>query len=339
MKRASSPVLATRRTLCIIRALQREPLDRAALEARVREVEGVDAYTDDNPTAVRKAFEGDLERAYEQFGVTIRYDHQHKVYRIADVIEAGWLDLPDETLDALALIYQTFDEDAPEAAKVRRALDGLLTWLPTARRQNVQRQQRRFDVELRDLDPELDSTLRQKLEQAIERRRVLRFVHRSPRHPRQQAISYEVEPYEVRHREGHWYLLGFVRWAEGDDGRDALEAVRRFRLSYVDPDSVEILSEKLSITPRPRRPFLLRYRLHPDIARGDISHRFDKTEVRHEADGWAEVTAQADDPFYVAQQLFRYADKCVVLEPPAVVEMIRSWIWGMMELYVEPTRE
>ena len=42
--------------------------------------------------------------------------------RLAGFGELGWLDLSDQTLEALAIVYRTFDDDAPAAPR-------LLCWL------------------------------------------------------------------------------------------------------------------------------------------------------------------------------------------------------------------
>lgn len=329
--RQSTP-LAYRRTLQMIRALQRQPLDRDELKRWVMRAEGEDAYGD----GVASAVERDLRRAREEFGVEIRYDHSARYYRLAGFGELGWLDLSDQTLEALAIVYRTFDDDAPESDRVRHALDELLSRLPLERRSVFLKKRQAFEVELRGLDRALAPQVMRVVQDAVARRVVLRFFHASPRSPHAEAIQYEVEPIELRHGEGHWYLRAFVRWFNAGAGRRHLEKERRFRLSYLLPDGLEVTSEKLPLTPRRRRAFQLRYLLHPDIARGDISHRFDDTEVTLRDDGWAEVTATAYDEFHVAQTLFRYADKCIVLAPEAVVERVRGWLWGMLEHYAPP---
>lgn len=335
MAMAPSVARAYRRTLHIIRALQRGPLDRQALQALVRESEGEDAYGAATARAAQKAFEEDLKRAREQLGVTIRYNRTLAAYEIADIEATGWLDLSDETLEALSIVFHTFDAEAPHAARVRRALDELLAWLPAARRQQVMQQRPGLALELRDLDREAPPQIIDTVRQAIERRRVLGFIYLSPRYDDQRPRRVEMEPHELAHEEGHWYLRGHVRAMQTPTGWIYPARARRFRVSYIQAEGLEIRPEKLPLTPRPRRTFQIRYRLHPDLARGHISARFDDTTVCLLDDGWAEVTATAHDEFHVAQTLFRYADKCVVLEPPEVVEMVRAWLWGMLKLYEE----
>ena len=334
MNRSPSSALAYRRTLHIIRALQRKPHDRAALEDHVRKMEGDDAYAAHSAVAAKKAFEGDLERAHEQFGVRIRYDFSARQYRIVDLDAAGWLDLPDEAIDALALIYRTFDESAPEHDRVRRALDAILAWLPESRRERFLSRQLAISLDLRTLDSAIETSVLDRLRDALARRQAVRFSHRSPRHPHREALRYEAEPIHLMHQDGHWYLQAYVRWVEGQGQREEVNDERRFRVSYIAADGLDVLAEKLPPHQRPRRTFRLRYHLHPDIARGDISRRFDASEIRVLDDEWAEVTATIHDPFAAAQTLLRYGDKCVVLEPPEVVTMIRDWLWGMMALYV-----
>ncbi|MDQ4079105.1 MAG: WYL domain-containing protein, partial [Chloroflexota bacterium] len=201
--------LAYRRTLHIIQALQRAPRDRASLQSLVCRIEGEDAYHLAAGRALQKAFEDDLKRAREQFGVDIRYDRSEGHYRIVEVAERGWVDVPDEVLQMLVFLYHTFDEDAPQAEEVRAALDWLVSYLPTSRRSWIQQQRPGFEVELRELDQAIHPVVEERVRQAVRQRRELLFRYLSPRYPDQQPREHRVEPYELRLKEGHWYLRAY----------------------------------------------------------------------------------------------------------------------------------
>jgi hypothetical protein len=330
---SSSVSLAYRRTLHLIHALQRGPQERSSLQSLVCRMEGEDAYGEATGRALQKAFEEDLRRAREQFGITIRYDRAHKNYEISDIAATGWIDAPDHVLRSLVLLYHTFDEDAPEAAEVRATLDWLVHYLPAERQAWLQNQRLGYQVELRELDPEINPLVEERVRQAVRERRELSFHYLSPRHASEQPVVHLVAPRELVHRDGHWYLIATDLERTDESGTTYPRQQKRFRLSYMLPGRLLVRPDKVPLTPYPPRRYRLRYRLHPDLARGSISFRFDNMSVRYAEDGWAEVQAETTDLFHAAQTLFRYADKCKVQEPQEIVEMIRGWLWEMMELY------
>ncbi|MBA3532661.1 MAG: WYL domain-containing protein [Ardenticatenales bacterium] len=332
MPSTASTTLAFRRTLHIIRALQQAPRDQAFLLNLVLQLEGEDAYS----KAPGKAFQGDLVRAREQFGVTIYYKSALKTYTIQEINEQGWLDLPDEVLDALVFLYRTFDKEAPHAAQVRYALDMIIGHLPSERAKKVLAQHFDFVLEFRDLDSPIHPEVMEKVRMAFQQRQPIRFHYLSPRNPEQEPRLHEVEPSALHHRDGHWYFVGHDRLGTSPTGEEHKPGERRFRLSCILPNGLQVLPEKLPLHPRQPRPYKLRYWLHPDLARGKVSQRFDKTEIREldgAWEGWVEVTAEITDEFAAARTLFGYGQKCKVLEPPGVVQWILDALWGMMELY------
>lgn len=340
-----SDTLATRRTFHLIRTLQRGPADKAALRDLVIRLEGEDAYGKPSALTAKKQderFRKDKDRALNQFGIHIEFERSQGVYEIIGIAEYGWLDLPDEALIALVLLQEIFgEEDAPEGEKIRTLLDALLPFLPAERRLLVERRNAARSLDLRVLDQsQIKPIVFEVVERAVQRKHLLRFDYLSPRNQDRQARRHYVEPYKLHFRDGHWYLYAFWLESHSHFGPWYPQRYQDFRLSYIQPTELEDTGVHFAERP-PERTRSLRYLLHPDLARGAISHHFANTQKRGTQqigeERWTEVTAEIrpSDEFRATQILFRYAEKCKVLEPESMVQRIRAWIEGMDELYGE----
>lgn len=336
MKRGDreSPWVVLRRCLAIVRRLQQGPADRKALVAAVRAGEFPDPYDGAEDARLQKKLEKDLWRLRYNLGIGVRFDRRAGTYRLEDAGPNGLLCLPDDCLDTLAFLYNTFQPDAPEAERVRSLLDTVISYLPEEQLRAVQRRRTILNLELRELDErDIHPKVLRAVQKAVRERRLLQFDYLSPRHDPPVPRHHTVEPYDFVFRQGHYYLDGYCRRWKGPLGEKADAGHFSYRLAYMLPDSIRVLPSRLPPGPRPARRYRLRYELAPRLARGDISRHFEDMTVVRRDDGWAEVTATITDPFAAAKKLLHYGQHCRVLEPPEVVRLIQEEVRGMMKLY------
>jgi len=318
----------------MVRRLMRGPATWHQLVEAALAAEGEDAYGRAEGQRLRRRFDEDLVRLRSQLGVNIRSDRSTNLYSLRDV-GRGLLDLPDDCLDALVFLYDTFGPESPGAEGVTRLLDTLVSYLPEERQAYVQRRRAILSVDLRQLDEQgLDSTVFQLVQRAVRERRLLRFGYLSPRHDLPTPRFHLVEPYGLVFQHGHYYLKGYSRLCNSPLGDFPHLGYFRFRLRYILPDSVEVLPDKLPPGPRRQRTYTLRYELYGPLARADVSQHFDEMAVeRDEEAGVVRVTATIDDPFEAVQTLLRYGRNCRVLEPYEVVRAIQEHVAGMAKMY------
>jgi proteasome accessory factor C len=124
-----------------------------------------------------------------------------------------------------------------------------------------------------------------------------------------------IEPEPLVFERGHVYLYG---WSIDRQKR------LQFRLDYIIPSSAEVLHT--SVLPSRPAPisYTLKYRLSPVIARNSVSQHFPSQQVETHPDGSATVTARITDLFDARRTLLSYGENCTVLEPPELVQQIRS---------------
>jgi len=101
---------------------------------------------------LQKKLEKDLWRLRYNLGIGVRFDRRAGTYRLEDAGPNGLLCLPDDCLDTLAFLYNTFQPDAPEAERVRSLLDTVISYLPEEQLRAVQRRRTILNLELRELD-------------------------------------------------------------------------------------------------------------------------------------------------------------------------------------------
>ena len=326
--------LVLRRCLAIVRQLQAGQADRDALITSVRAGELHDPYDGAEDARLQRKFEKDLGRIRHKLLIRLRLDRQTSRYRLEDVGPNGLLCLPDDCLDTLAFLYNTFQPEAPEAKRVRSLLDVLVSYLPEEQLKGVQQRRTILNLELRELDErDIDPRVLGAVQRAVRERRLLEFDYLSPRHDPPLPRHHTVEPYDFVFRQGHYYLDGYCRRWQGPLGEKDHAGHFSYRLAYMQPESIRVLPSKLPPGPRRARRYRLRYELAPRIARGDVSQHFEEMTVVRRDDGWAEVTASITDPFAAAKRLLHYGRQCRVLDPPDVVRLMREEVRGMMELY------
>jgi predicted DNA-binding transcriptional regulator YafY len=304
----------------------------AAAEAE----QGPDAY----PSAPELAVKHDLQALRDEFGCGIRYRRGQDAYVLEELGDLALLDLPDDGLEALALLDATFPDDAPVGGndRIRLLIGQIYALLPAARRDKIGRQ---FVLPRVTWSAEYAETVDRRtlatVQQALSLGQQLAFDYRSNYDADTQPRRHIVAPYLLYFRDGHTYLDTTVLQAPTDMLKLHLRAVQ-FRLDRIAPGSARMLHEPVPDQRPPQPLYQLVYVLAPAVARNrDVAHWFPNTVIDYRDDGSALVTAQATNLWQARQILMRYIEHCQVLEPPELVELMRQTIAGLAALYgIEP---
>ena len=332
--RKESSWLVMRRCLSIARRLMRGPASGRELIAYVRDQVGVGAYSR-NPPAVRSAFKRDRQYLRDEFGVAWAYDPVADQYELTSSGELGMLDLSDEHLAALNVLYSTFEEHEPSQVPVKPLLDRLVGLLPGERQRSLARLAGVTRVEIPELDERtIPSRVWQKVEQATRQRRQLAFNYYSPQQTDGLPRYREVAPLGLRFRWGHWYLVCWELSWRSHLGEGRRPTYRKLRLRYIaDDEQLEVLPTKTSVEHRRLPRCFVHYLLRPAVGRGDISRHFEEMAVERQPDGSAVVKGFCDDAWDAVRTLLGYGENCVVLGGDEVLSLMRRRVRGMAENY------
>lgn len=226
------------------------------------------------------------------------------------------LALTADQLSSLAMLLGTFAPlTIPHATEITNLLTFLADHLPAEQQRWLKKQRPTFHIDLRETTDyrNADPFTIKKIEQAIRSGQQLEFMYRTPRDG--QERRHVIEPQPLVFRQGHVYLHGWsLEWGKS----------LSFRLDYILPGTVRVLTIS-SAKQRPApRSYTLRYWLSAVIARNKVSEHFPEHQVEHHEDGSATVIARITDLFEASQILFRYREHCIVLDPPELVERMRA---------------
>ncbi len=332
-KRSSQ--LTFRRRLLLVRLLLRAPASGDELIAAVQRELGDEGY----PPAAQAALKHDLDALKAEYGCQITYRREFGHYELHDLGELALLDLPDAALEALAFLDASFPAGTalPELTNVRALLDQVLRLLPASRQEQHQRHKAAARLSLPGrgsgrIDPGVLATVKR----AIDERRELAFRYLSTfdtTTPRRHRVA----PYGIFVRpEGHVYLDATLLDVQPRGG-ETIDAAIDYRLDRIVPGSAEVLPAMLPPVRRQPKPYTLRYRLHPVVARRrDVATYFPDTRIDYHDDGSATVTATVTNLWQARQILLRYGDACTVEEPEELIALFRKTAAGLARLYLEP---
>jgi predicted DNA-binding transcriptional regulator YafY len=332
--RRESPWWVMQRCLAIVRRLLRGPASGRELMAYVRAQVGDEAYSSDG-AAARKAFQRDRARLRDEFGVAWAYDGAAGEYVLTSPGQFGLLDLSDEHLAAIKLLYSIFEEHESPIVPVKPLLDHLLSLMPADRRQRLARLADVMRVEMPELDERrIPARVWDTVERATRRRRQLAFHYHSPQQADGLPRYWVVAPVELRFRRGHWYLLCWQMYWRSHRGEGHEPAYRRFRLQYIaDDERLEVLPSKVSVEHRRPPRYFVHYLLKAPVGRGDISRYFEEMRVEPRPDGSALVQGFCDDAWDAVRTLLGYGENCVVLGGEEVLQQMRRRVHGVAENY------
>lgn len=325
-KRSSQ--LIHRRRLFLVRRLI-----RGAATASVLVADANNAFPDvcDGiyPSDAAAALRHDIAALRQEYNCEIRRERNGE-YVLISPGDLTVLDLPDDEIDAVAFLIDTYAEsDLPIAGQIRAFLERMTLLMPEERRNRLREMTASPRVD-RPRAPARGVDTMMNLLKGVIRKREVEFDYRSPHTPDGRALHHRVAPLEFVYREGHTYLDAFclqsdVPALQGD--------FVLYRLDRIVPDSVRRLPQALRRDYR-RPTYALRYWLAPAVARmRDVAHWFPKSEITYADDGSAMVTAVTNDLWRAHQILMRYREHCRVIEPAPLVDMMRESAQRMVALY------
>ena len=252
--RRGSEWLSIRRGLALLQRLMRGPASKPELVEFVRGALGPEAY----PAQADHAFKRDRTNLKQHFGVEFEYEHASGEYRLIHPGRLFLLELSDQHLAALKLLWQTFEDGVGEVSRVRALLDELTRRLPEDRRRALERLPARLEVELEPLDEgEIPVRVWELVNRAVNEHRQLAFHHYSPRRPEGELMRYVVAAYRVCFRRGHWYLHAIgLQWGKPGEPAERGSDPLQFRLRYIQDDAaLEVLP--MRVPPEQRRPHVI----------------------------------------------------------------------------------
>lgn len=323
--------LVVRRGLAIARRLLRGPATKFELLQAVRADVGPSAYSDAAPAA-ELALKRDRAALKQHLGIEVTYDRRAGLYCLAGLGAAAWLDLPDDDLAAIALLYKTFAATGVEGERVRAFLQRIADLLPAERLPALRPSE--LSLDLREVDEQpVSARILEVVRGATRERRRLGFCYRSTQ---DDVVRYhEVEPHEIVLRRGHFYLKAYhlTSRALGEVGF-TVGRMAEFRLQgMLDDDMLAVLPERLAPGPRPQKEYLLRYRLARPAIRHGVSRHFANMRVTLLPDGQAEVEAQVANVWEAVHTLLGYGENCVVLGGEEALRLMRRRVAAMARNY------
>jgi predicted DNA-binding transcriptional regulator YafY len=332
--RKESPWLVMRRCLAIVRRLVRGPASGQELIAFVRAQIDAQAYSP-AAAAARSAFKRDRGHLRHKLGVTWDYDPAAGQYVLLSPGELGLLNLPDEHLAAMNVLYSTFEAHELPHIPVKPFLDRLVSLLPDERRRDLARLAQVMRVEMPELDEgAIPLQVWQKVEAATRQHRQLAFNYYSPQQADRQPRRWVVAPVEIRFRQGHWYLHCWTVSWRSHLGEGHESNYRRFRLRYVaDDERLEALPTKVATEHRHPPRYFVHYLLKPAVGRGDVSQYFDDMTIERQPDGSAVVKGFTDDDWGAVRTLLAYGESCEVLGGDEVLSLMRRRVREMARNY------
>ncbi|MEI8308461.1 MAG: WYL domain-containing protein [Chloroflexales bacterium] len=325
--------LVFRRRLIIIRLLMRGPLTKDALVETIQHEMHGEGYLGD----IAGAFKNDLDALKAEYDCKIVFRRRSNVYVLDDLGELALLDLPDTCMEALSFLDSSFPRGAaiPEHAYIRDLLDRIMLLLPATRRDHYRDQRRTVSLHITESSADrIDSGVLKKAKRAAELGQELEFEYRN--NTADGAVAkHRVAPYEVFFRpDGHCYLDATLLDVRPRDPAAFIPAAIHYRLDRIVPTSIHILPNKLPPLRIQPDVFVVRYWLHPNVARRrDVAEHLPHTIVDYQEDGSALVTATTTNVWQARQTLLRYGSACRVLEPPELVRLFHKAIHEMAQLY------
>ncbi len=330
---AESSWFVARRCLAIINCLQQGSATKEELITAV--------YQSNDPSASKailsKRFGNDRERLRNQLYVSVRYDKEAKGYMMS-----GWkrplLNLPDDDIETLAFLADTFQPDAPKSTEVHQLIERLVGWLPPKRQKLVQRiagQQPTADLRLRDSE-EIAPDVWDKLLEAWQAKQEVKFDYLSSRHEDGRFRHHHVQPWDLYFTDrGHYHLRGYCLFHDGPSGPWEPRDYRNYRLSRVVSGSVKILPQKMGIRPfgRPREVI---FEIAPEIGRFGVSQRKEligEPTVTVQENGWTRVEGKTHEVFDLARNLLYYGANCRVLGGQELLREMEKLVAGLVDIY------
>ncbi len=321
-----------RRRLFLVRQLLRAPASAEELITKVQTELGENGY----PANAAAALKHDLDSLKGEYDCRIVYRRDQGKYVIVNLGELALLDLPPQSLEALALLDASYPAGTGNSVHthIRALLDQVIQMLPN--HAQMQLQSRHGTARQRMRSGRIDANVLATVRQAIEERRELAFRYwglNDGEAPRRHRVA----PYGIFFRnDGHTYLDATLLEVQ-PPGSEYLFVALDYRLDRIVPGTAQVLPTPLPPERPKARTWTLRYRLHPEVACGeDVAALFPDTHIEYGNDGSALVTATIFNLSIARDVLLRYGDRCRVIDPPELIDMIRETVDAMGSLYGSP---
>lgn len=331
---SESPWLVARRCLAVINRLQQGVATKDELITAVYQAFDPEA----NLEILHTRFEKDKKRLKDLLFVPIHYDKSLKGYVIGEW-ERPLLNLPDDHIETLAYLSDTFQENSPHAPEVHQLIDQLIDWLPPARQKLFKRlsgQLPTADLRLRDSE-EIAPDVWEAVLEAWQAKQEITFDYRSSQHEDGILRQHRIQPWDLYFTDrGHWHVRGYCLFNGGPNGPWNPHDYINYRLSRIVTGSVEILSRKLpGVRPNGRLHDVI-FELAPAVARFGVSQRkelIDEPIILPLDDGWVRVEGKTYDVFNLARNLLYYGKNCRVLGGQDLLAEMRKLAAELAEIY------
>jgi len=327
--------MVVRRCLAIIQRAQRGLASREELIQAVLAQEGQEAYGGTGGQALHRRLENDLRRIRDSLMVDLNYDRRAGGYVIRDT----WLpllDLPDEDLETIAWLEETFGLDSPQHDEVHALLWRLRLYLDTERRAEIERCRTALAMDLRQRDEdEISPAVWNGLTKALVERRRVEFFYRSPQQEDRVPRRHVADPHEryFDAARGHYYLRGWCHYTDGPLGRYEQGRYFYYRLGRI--GDLQVLPDKMPPFAPSAPRYAVEYELTPRIARLGVTRHpgIEVRETERREDGSAIVRGETDNLFWAVQTLLHYGPNCRVLGGPDMVREMRKIVEEMARIY------
>ena len=295
-----------------------------------------EAFAQPTEKSRQRHFERVLDAARTRLAAEIGWDPVSKIYTLDEPSPYLGLSLGEAEQHGLGFLLHLFAQTEAELQnEIQPLLDFLTGALSTETLKRLERSRPNLQINLSRLDEgEITSAVWQRVNYGIQKRHLLRFLYCSPRHADRQPRLHTLEPFTLDFDQGHYYLEAYCRQMKHPDGREGGNHWARYRLDHIDPSKVEVLPTTFSKETRSQRLIPIRYKIAPQIARGNVTYHFDDmTFAKPDAEGWVEVSARAKNLFDAYRTLLALGPMCVVLAPESLVNHMYRTIGDMLALY------
>ena len=321
-----------RRCLSIIRRAQRGPASRNDLLEAALAHEDPSAHEGVEDQVLYQRLEKDLGRIRRNLMVDLYFDRRTGRYTIHDI----WLpllDLPDEDLETIAWLEETFDYDSPQHDEVHALLGRLRFYLGVERQGMIEHCRAALEMDLKQRDEdEIKPAVWKGLTKALSERRQVEFLYLSPQYGDGQPRCHVVDPHEwyFDTTRGHHYLRAYCRRCEGANDHTGYITYRVGRILQL-----KVLPQKLApVTPAVPR-YAVEYELMPEVARTGVTRLrwIEIKEIERRDDGSALVRGETENLFWAVRALLHYGSTCRVLGGPEVLHEMERVVGEMAGLY------
>jgi predicted DNA-binding transcriptional regulator YafY len=328
-----------RRCLVMIRRLQRGPADRKELIEAVQ-AEIHDAYAQTEDSSRQRQFERDILHLKEDLNLDVKCDRQTNLYFLYES-DYPLLDLPDEDLNTIAWLRQTFDAASPQHHAVNGFLSRIISFLDPHRREVVEAQRLSFKLDLsRRDDNHIPEEVKSGIARALTRGVRVEFEYSSSENESGMPRRHTVDPYEYFFDNGHYYLKGWCHSVREEGQEWSIGSYNAYRLDSM--SNFQILPSKTPWPPPRAKKHAIRYWLDAPVVRRGVSRQrwidfIDPDDIEWQPDGSAIVNGTTDQDFFAVQALLRYGERCQVLNEGLVKQRILETLKKMVKNYELPT--